>query len=330
VALCRAAEGQSDAPAPYLLAELGLASSFGSKMLGIEHLLRIACDAIALEDLQRSLALCQLAPEDLQGLRVQLEGEAGAAFSPGMVVVERSIYWAVVSELPPAVLAQRETYAERRPFGYWLIPGWRQRDEFAYMELTDEVDAIRALTPREGLAEMAQYEASVVPRFARGPMRFAETSFWRGQWWLILRQEFEAKERLSVASAALAVEQYRLKNGHWPETLDMLVPEFLEAVPEDYFGTGRITYTRTETGVLLYSVGPNGVNASGTDVSGTDAAEGLTFRLLNPDLRGAKTGSFRDEIANSGLSLDDLKAAGLDEEALKRAGLTDDDLKALR
>jgi hypothetical protein len=51
--------------------------------------------------------------------------------------------------------------------------------------------------------------------------------------------------------------------------------------------------------------------------------------VLNPELRGATTLSFRDEIAATRLDLDALEKAGLTKERLLERGLTEDDLKRL-
>jgi hypothetical protein len=59
---------------------------------------------------------------------------------------------------------------------------------------------------------------------------------------------------LRTAHAALAIERYRLDHGALPETLDDLVPDYLDAVPEDPFDGAPIRYRRTEPGYVLYSV----------------------------------------------------------------------------
>jgi hypothetical protein len=57
-----------------------------------------------------------------------------------------------------------------------------------------------------------------------------------------------------MAHAALAIERYRLDHGALPETLDDLVPDYLDTVPEDAFDGAPIRYRRTEPGYVLYSV----------------------------------------------------------------------------
>jgi hypothetical protein len=50
---------------------------------------------------------------------------------------------------------------------------------------------------------------------------------------------------------ACALERYRLKEGSFPETLETLIPAYLEAMPPGSLGRGSLSYTRTEDGYEL-------------------------------------------------------------------------------
>ncbi len=71
----------------------------------------------------------------------------------------------------------------------------------------------------------------------------------------------QTKRRLLMAD--LAVGRYHERHGSYPERLADLVPEFLEKPPEDPFGRGLLRYRRSESGFLLYSVGPDGDDDGG-------------------------------------------------------------------
>jgi hypothetical protein len=61
-----------------------------------------------------------------------------------------------------------------------------------------------------------------------------------------------------------ALERYRLSHGEYPETLDALVPQFIEKLPHDIIGGQPLHYRRTEGGkFLLYSVGWNETDDDG-------------------------------------------------------------------
>jgi hypothetical protein len=62
----------------------------------------------------------------------------------------------------------------------------------------------------------------------------------------------------SQVIVACALERYRLAKGQYPETLDALVPLFIQHLPLDVIGGTPLKYRRTEEGrFLLYSIGWN-------------------------------------------------------------------------
>ena len=64
--------------------------------------------------------------------------------------------------------------------------------------------------------------------------------------------------QVNEAAIACALERYHLKNGRYPDTLDVLVPQFIEKLPHDIIGGQPLHYRRTDDGkFLLYSVGWN-------------------------------------------------------------------------
>ncbi len=68
------------------------------------------------------------------------------------------------------------------------------------------------------------------------------------------------------AAAACALERFRLAQGKYPETLETLVPDYLQQIPADYFvpTAAQLKYLRTpDGGFKLYSVGFGGRNDGG-------------------------------------------------------------------
>jgi hypothetical protein len=72
-----------------------------------------------------------------------------------------------------------------------------------------------------------------------------------------------AQAHMRSTAVALAVERYRLEEGHWPESLAELVPARLAAVPADPFDGKPLRYRRLADGVVVYSVGADGVDNGG-------------------------------------------------------------------
>ncbi|MBC8378040.1 MAG: hypothetical protein H8E62_02600, partial [Planctomycetes bacterium] len=69
---------------------------------------------------------------------------------------------------------------------------------------------------------------------------------------------------LKCAETALAIERYRLKYQSLPESLGVLVPEFMDTAPIDPFDGRTLRYIQPDTGgYTLYTVGEDGVDNGG-------------------------------------------------------------------
>ncbi len=71
--------------------------------------------------------------------------------------------------------------------------------------------------------------------------------------------------RYQLADTGYALAGYRARHGRFPESLQLLVPEFLSLIPDDPFGNGPVRYLRNlqSQTFLLYSIGENGIDEQG-------------------------------------------------------------------
>lgn len=91
--------------------------------------------------------------------------------------------------------------------------------------------------------------------------------------------------RTQLSYCAFALAAWKDVYGIYPEKTGQLVPDFLKTVPMDLFTGESLTYRRTETGYLLYSVGPNLQDDGGLRVTETDEADDISIRTPDEDLR---------------------------------------------
>src|SRR5262249_27345038 len=72
---------------------------------------------------------------------------------------------------------------------------------------------------------------------------------------------FEAAQRcraqLHCARVAIAVERFRQAKKRWPASLDEIPLNLLPAVSIDPYDGQPVRYRRTDTGVVVYTLGPN-------------------------------------------------------------------------
>ena len=85
---------------------------------------------------------------------------------------------------------------------------------------------------------------------------------------LIMRFETSDTAHALAAQTALAIERYRLAKEHLPESLENLVPAYIEFVPTDPFNGHRLKYRTLETGFVVYSVGEDLTDEGGAERDG--------------------------------------------------------------
>ena len=73
--------------------------------------------------------------------------------------------------------------------------------------------------------------------------------------------------------AGIAVHRYRLANGSFPETINQLVPEFLESVPVDVITGDPLKYQLTDGEPVIYSVGADLDDDGGVEAVDSDGEE---------------------------------------------------------
>jgi hypothetical protein len=99
----------------------------------------------------------------------------------------------------------------------------------------------------------------------------------------VLVRETTHRAAARVAQTALALERWRLTNGgKLPESLFALLPQFMPAVPTDPFDGQPLRFRQTETGYVVYSVGPDANDDGGVAKGEEGAPEDVTFIVERP------------------------------------------------
>jgi hypothetical protein len=292
--------------------------------MNIEELVRLACDGLTVAEIEKGLKLCQFSHEGLEKLRQELAREEPELSLRCALLGERAMAQRFLARMGATGLLKemgdRTRYTDLQMQSYDFVPGKRSRELLFYFGVIDLYLPIADQPMREQIVESRRVGRSVEEElYAHGYKHFLAVNLLPPIDRAIL-EVVKTRVRLRVADAAMAVEQWRMAHGHWPEGLDDLVPERLQAVPEDPFGEGPLRYLRTEGGVTVYSVGPDGKDNGGT-APVTDGGGDLPFRLLNPELRGAKQMSFADEVKKSGVAAQELMKLGVTADELRAAGV---------
>jgi hypothetical protein len=84
--------------------------------------------------------------------------------------------------------------------------------------------------------------------------------------------------RLEAVRASVALRAFEAERGGLPPSLEALVPQWLDGVPRDWFGSGALRFDRARR--LLWSLGSDGEDDGGTGAS--DDPTGIEIRLALP------------------------------------------------
>jgi hypothetical protein len=172
----------------------------------------------------------------------------------------------------------------------WLLVRPRVRMiQIVYLEKMTQAVAIAELPSAEQQEALVQFEEEIAemkqasPQQALGVLLIPAVR-------KVLSSHQRASAKLDCARTAIAAERYRLARGRWPQSLAQLVPEFLEEVPQDVFGTGPLRSRRLKDSLLVYSVGPNGDAEpdSLTDKEAPNFEPEVGFRLWDVEHRGKR------------------------------------------
>jgi hypothetical protein len=100
---------------------------------------------------------------------------------------------------------------------------------------------------------------------------------------------YESQALMGALRVLLAAERCRLARGHWPESLDDLVPTYLPRVPRGPYSDAPLRFVRKPDGVVAYAVGLRGRDNGGRlrlNFERTrDPEYDVGAQLWNPDLR---------------------------------------------
>lgn len=84
-----------------------------------------------------------------------------------------------------------------------------------------------------------------------------------------------------AARLGVAAYLYREKKGRFPEKLNDLVPDFLPSLPNDPFDGKPMRMKRAESGLVVYSIGPDLVDNDGASYDPVTRTGDITFKVAD-------------------------------------------------
>ncbi len=276
-----AAENGEDATAAQCFADaLRLANQLREEPFLISHIVRIKGDETTLYGIERAVNRTGFTGIQLVALTKAINEADDADAFYRAILSERCCMTDVASRPVSSLMGPAGFDRQTLWSTFYFLSGLHSVDRICLLDrMTELVGAARLPTHRRMAAVSAwQSKAENVPRHR-----------------ILLHVFLSAVDRSCItdlnhvaqvraARAGLAVERYRLAHGRYPETLDALVPEFLDAVPEDPFDGKPLRYQARANGFVVYSVGHDLADNGGRerDVAGASRVFGGSPALVRP------------------------------------------------
>jgi hypothetical protein len=262
----------------------------GNKTL-IGLIVRIACNALTQEQIERTVNLSGLDDDAMRQIQALLAEKEVSFDIRYAMMTERAMFLDTIKWVlqgAPGDATPGQVIGGKWAPGSWyglipVIPALDQANGLdIFTELIEAVNRPGANVIKEAM--VAQAKARALPRYCHFSRILIPS----------LNRAVELWGRTVGSSralrAGLAGERYRLATGAWPETLDALVPAYLEAVPVDPFDDQPIRHAHIDEGIKVWSIGED-LKDDGGDVKRLERGKNerptdFGWIFLNQDLRG--------------------------------------------
>jgi hypothetical protein len=276
-AIAELQNGQTEKAFEDVMLALRLADSVRTEPFIITHLVRIAILQITLQPIWEGLAEHKWSDAQLAGLDAELaklnfladyEFSVRSERAAHVKIVDwmeqkRSRFWELfnmINDDERNLMNNSGLSAE-----IYLMPrGWYYQSEIVLSDVQQRwvlpmadaaqqtvspengrksVDAVSSLRP----SAVNLFARLLLPELGKYAMRAAH-----------------GQNSANMARIAIALERYRLAHGTFPESLDVLTPQFMEKIPHDVIGGQPLHYRRIDGGsFVLYSIGWNETDNGG-------------------------------------------------------------------
>jgi hypothetical protein len=288
-AYLRALDGDGDGALRSCRASLNTGRALGDEPAPISQFIRASGSRRAARAAERVLALGEASPKALEEMQRALAGEAEEPLQLTTARAQRVFFYHSLAAMSSGKVSRANFGLRTSVLGQRgddFIDGTRARAcqaaylhyhnelvEIARLPVEKQQDRLKALTPPPQRLPML---LDALARDSEDPSA--------------VRAFHRAKAELRCAAAALAAERYRLAKGRWPERLEDLVPDYLPAVPADPFDGRPLRLRRTDDGLMVYSIGPDGEDNGGNLDRKNERTPGsdLGFQLWDVGRRGSR------------------------------------------
>jgi len=274
-------EGDTEAAARTVFWQHRLAATLNDEPFLISRLVQISIDNLAVQRLEQILRVGELDAPTLLRLDDTLAQRLNTTTMRWAWLGERACLIALFGGVAAGTISTSAV------FGVPVLP-----DAVVLENQMHCVEMITWLVEADGPREMLAAARRIDTGLRRSDNTISPThilaqkAMWNPHRAVILHQRSMAS--LRCARVAVAAERHRLRTDRLPESIDFLVPEFLDAIPEDPFTGEPLRFVQTEDGIVIYAVDENLEDDGGSVVEreGAQRPADVGFRLFKPERRG--------------------------------------------
>jgi len=283
-------KGESKKALTACRAALNAGRSIGDEPFFISQLVRIACVALVCQAIERTLAQGEPPPEDLSALQKLLENED---VFPGLIVAtrgERASMHKVFAGVENGEVSLKDLEGRASKASGDEVEDWLKNTALSFWRMDTRADNflfLSLMTRRLKEAQLALHEQAALEKQFEQDIRSLPQNAYITRLLLPaaskMGEAFRRKHAfLRCTIVALAAERRRRDKKAWPDNIDQLCPQYLVAAPLDPFDGKPLRYRHLKDGVVIYSVGQDGVDNGGyldRERYGTSSGTDIGVRL---------------------------------------------------
>ncbi len=284
------ADGQNDEALADIKLLFYLTGSLHTSPFLISHLVRIAIVAIGIEPIWESLAKHQWTDEQLVELDVALSKIN--FFADHQLIIRSELAFSIAQidnwrqQRPLTQASFDSNIADYQNHSFWekignaigaigthLTPsGWFYLNEMAMAQIHQDWDSKMI-----DVGQMIVFPKKIQQANLSTDKQARPWNIFAHQILPALgayaRKTAQIQGQIDLTRTAIALERYRLIHGNYPETLEVLTPQFMEKIPRDVINGEPLHYRLESNGqFVLYSVGWNEKDDGGQVVLGQNGA----------------------------------------------------------
>ncbi len=222
----------------------------------ITQLVRIACNQILIDRLERMADKTDVSPDQARILIAELAQHTDATSWIRSMDVEVVMgLWCFQAIQHGSFRDFKALVDENAP--QWFF--WGLKYAYAPISKKDITVYLNLMSQQQDYYKMPYWEAAEImqnhPLDQQLPPYYILTRMLIPNFNELVKRKAEHDAAVNISRVGLALKLFKQKNGAYPDTLEKLAPEFLANIPVDPCTGKALIYRKADAGFILYSLG---------------------------------------------------------------------------